>query len=359
MFAVVIEKSNHVRRPGGNLNSLLAFKTRLVRVTRNRKEMDERKYSWWNHLTTSFIDRVSDKRRDEQWLAAQLEDETARFIPVWRLKSLVSAGEVLKPIFLSPHKVQDIVSVVESTVLLGVRDGRAYFAIGLSSQDASSPIGLSELGQFQDLRGIVALLDEQEGALLAYARAMTYWHDRHRFCGGCSSPTESIQGGHLRVCTNDRCGQQHFPRTDPAIIVLVTLSERCLLGRQPTWRKGLYSTIAGFVEPSESLEDAVVREVREETGVEVEEIHYHSSQPWPFPSSLMLGFTAVAKNGMICVGEDELETACWFTRREIRSKCMQGTLELPSRVSISYRLIEDWFDAGGLGPLGDLLGSVS
>jgi NAD+ diphosphatase len=132
------------------------------------------------------------------------------------------------------------------------------------------------------------------------------------------------------------------------------LGERCLLGRKPSWPEGRYSTIAGFVEPGESLEDAVVREVREETGVKVEQMHYHSSQPWPFPSSLMLGFKAVASNGVICVGKDELENARWFTREELQSKLKRGALKLPSPVSISYRLIEGWFDEGDFGQLKEI-----
>jgi NAD+ diphosphatase len=297
---------------------------------------------------------MSDKRRDDRWLAAQLEDETTRFIPVWNLKNLFARGEIANPIYLSPHDVQDLVPTVESVILLGVKEGRTYFAIGLPSHGASPPRGLTEMGQFQDLRQVAPLLGEPDGALLAHARAMTYWHCRHRFCGDCGSRTKSIEGGYLRVCTNSQCGQQHFPRTDPAIIVLVTLGERCLLGRKPSWPEGRYSTIAGFVEPGESLEDAVVREVREETGVKVEQMHYHSSQPWPFPSSLMLGFKAVASNGVICVGKDELENARWFTREELQSKLKRGALKLPSPVSISYRLIEGWFDEGDFGQLKEI-----
>lgn len=320
--------------------------------------MANHKHPSWNRLSTRYIDRLSDKRRDDQWLAAQLEDERTRFIPVWKLKNLFAAERVSEPVFLSPHDIRHFVPTVEATILLGLQEDKTYFAVGLPSQEASPPTGLAELGQFQDLRRMAALLDDQDGALLAYARAMTYWHCRHRFCGDCGSPTRSVEGGHLRVCTNDRCGQQHFPRTDPAIIVLVTSGERCLLGRQPTWREGLYSTIAGFVEPGESLEGTVIREVREETGVKVEEIHYHSSQPWPFPSSLMLGFTAVAASRKIRVDKDELEKACWFTREEVRSKLKQGTLKLPSQVSISYRLIEDWFDASSFGQLRNISDSA-
>jgi NAD+ diphosphatase len=157
------------------------------------------------------------------------------------------------------------------------------------------------------------------------------------------------------VCTNPQCGQLHFPRTDPAIIVLVTHGEQCLLGRQPTWPAGRYSIIAGFVEPGEGLEAAVAREVREETGIDIKHVRYHASQPWPFPSSLMLGFTAQAANTTIQLKDGELEDARWLSREEIAGELGRGTLRLPPEISISYRLIEGWFDASGSGCLKHLV----
>ena len=157
----------------------------------------------------------------------------------------------------------------------------------------------------------------------------------------------------MRECANPDCAQRHFPRTDPAIIVLVTHRDRCLLGRKPSWPRGLYSTIAGFVEPGECIEHAVQREVLEEAGIEVAEMHYQSSQPWPFPSSLMLGFRARASSTSICVGQDELEDARWVSRIELRHDLMSGTIRLPADISISYRLIEGWYNEGHLGLLVD------
>ncbi len=304
-----------------------------------------------NYFSTWFMDRMSDRRRDDAWLAAQREAERTRFIPVWQLKNLFTAGEVPQPVFLSPYQVRDFLPRAESTVLLGVLADRAYFAIGLPSDAESAPSELVELGEFRDLRWIAPLLDEREGALLAYARAMTYWHVRHRFCGVCGSPTRSAEAGCLRVCTNSQCGQHHFPHADPAIIVLVARDERCLLIRKSWWPEGLYSNVSGFVEPGESLEDAVVREVQEETGVKVRDITYHSSQPWPFPSALMLSFNAVAFEGPLRVDETELESARWFTREEMRSQLKEGVLQLPTPIAVSYRLLEDWFDAGSFGRL--------
>jgi NAD+ diphosphatase len=305
--------------------------------------MNSRQGAYPNYFSTYFIDRVSDKRPDDAWLAAQLEDETTRFIPVWNLKNLLTVESAPKPVYLSPGDVKHLLPEAESMILLGVTPERTYFAIGLPSDEDTPPGRLAELGEFRDLRWIASTLDERDIALLAYAQAMTYWHRRHQRCGECGSPTQSLQGGTLRVCTNDRCGQQHFPRTDPAIIVLVTFGERCLLVRKAWWPEGMFSNVSGFVEPAESLEDALVREVREEVGVEVVETKYHSSQPWPFPSSLMLGFTAVAANQTIRIDEDELEDAAWFSRGDMRSQLLQGNLRLPMPVSISFRLIEEWF----------------
>jgi NAD+ diphosphatase len=169
---------------------------------------------------------------------------------------------------------------------------------------------------------------------------MVYWRERHRYCGTCGAPTRPVSAGHVMACTRETCGTEFFPRIDPAIIVLVTDGERALLGRQASWPPGRYSTIAGFVEPGESLEDAVIREVREETSVEVVEVDYHSSQPWPFPSSLMVGFRARAGATALACPDGELEDARWFTAGELAS----GSPALPPPQSISFRLIADWYE---------------
>ena len=192
----------------------------------------------------------------------------------------------------------------------------------------------------------VGLIDRDEGGALAYARAMTHWHATHLYCGACGAPTESREGGHIRVCTNESCAKHHFPRTDPAVIMLVEKGDRCLLGRKSEWAQGRYSTLAGFVEPGESLEDAVRREVMEETGVVVSDVEYHSSQPWPFPASLMLGFFCKAETEAIHRNDKELEDARWFTREELNAG--QGGLGIaPRPISIARRLIDDWLSQGG------------
>ncbi|MFQ5610176.1 MAG: NAD(+) diphosphatase, partial [Woeseiaceae bacterium] len=202
----------------------------------------------------------------------------------------------------------------------------------------------AELGEFHDLRFLGTVLPPDEANLAAHARALVIWHNSQMFCGVCGSSARPEAGGNYRVCMNDECRQQLFPRVDPAIIVLVSAGDRCLLGRQTSWPEGRYSTIAGFVEPGESLEDAVRREVYEETNVHVDDVRYHSSQPWPFPSSLMLGFIASATSGEIALNDGELEDAQWFTRKELRS----GFPKLPFRVSIARRLVDDWIENDGV-----------
>jgi NAD+ diphosphatase len=303
-----------------------------------------------NYFTPRALDRAANKREDAARLAAELQAPNTRFVPVWQDKNLITEDEIPKAVFLSCTDAQALVLTAESVTLLGRDQIGATFAIGLPT---AGDAPLAGMGRFRNLRWAASLLEEQDCALLAYAKSMALWHHHHRFCTTCGSPTESISGGHARVCTDAECGQTAFPQMSPAIIVLVTSEDRCLLGRKPEWPEGLYSTLAGFVEPAESLEAALIREVREEAGVEIASMRYFASQPWPFPNSLMLGFTAQAASERIRV-EDELEDARWFTRQEIRDGLEERTLKLPLKLSISFHLIEDWFDAGGLGSLREL-----
>lgn len=308
-----------------------------------------------NCFAAHSIDRLHHRRRDDTWIAEKLESPTAGFLSVWQSQNFFSEEEAPQPRILTREELGGLEAKAESVVLLGEENGRAFFALDFPPDDLSVPESLSALGHFQDLRRIGALLDHRGSALSAYARAVTYWHRRNRFCGDCGSPTESAEAGHMRVCTNEKCKQQHFPRTDPAIIVLISSGEHCLLGRQSMWPERMYSVIAGFVEPGESLEAAVAREAEEETGIRVGEVRYHSSQPWPFPCSLMLGFTAHATTRDIRLGDEELEDARWLTRDELKSSIEQGVIKLPTKISIAYRLIEDWYDSGGSGSLKSIM----
>jgi len=320
--------------------------------------MDHYRRSALNYYAANPIDRLTPKRRDETWLTEQLESPGTFFIPIWESKQLFTEGAVPGPVLLSLPEMGELLKTAETIIFLGRNHARTYFALDLPRDNSAFGDSLAKLGQFQDMKRFGALLPAPQAALLAYARAITHWHRRHRFCGDCGSPTVSVDAGHRRACSNALCGGQHFPRTDPAIITLVRSGERCLLGRQPVWPQGFFSAIAGFVEPGESLEDAVVREMLEETGIRVTEVHYHSSQPWPFPSSIMLGFTAVASDEGIRLMDDELEDARWFSRKDFEDRLEAGALRLPSSFSIAFRLIEDWYNDACSTPLRTFLDSI-
>jgi NAD+ diphosphatase len=315
-----------------------------------------------NYYTAPGFERAGLRRRDTEWIRAAISDAGALFVPVWRSQNLVVELDAAEPraiIFGSDHANvvlgegdADTHLAQGRMVFLGVIEERPHFAVDLSEIEApldmlASPAlaasGVpADAARFADLRQLAGRLARHEGALLALARAMLFWHQRHRFCGVCGSPTLSEEAGHMRRCTNTECKAMHFPRTDPAVIMLVSDGERALLGRNKNFPPGMYSTLAGFVEPGESLEDAVAREVLEETSIEVGAVAYHSSQPWPFPANIMLGFHAEAATTEIAVDYDELEDAKWFERNWLLSHVDDNTFRLPRLDSIARRLVEDW-----------------
>ena len=297
-----------------------------------------------NVFAGPYVDRTSGLRKDAAWVAAALADPGTRFVPVWRQRSLLQTLPEPAAVLLEPAAVAGFTSA--EAILLGRFEGAACFALEF---DAAEPPVVAAGAEFADLRLASGLLPPAQAGLLGYARAMVYWRQRHRHCGACGTAMVAEQAGHVMRCPRSGCGMEAFPRIDPAIIVLVTDGERALLGRQASWPPGRYSTIAGFVEPGESLEDAVIREVREETGVEVAEASYQSSQPWPFPSSLMIGFQARAGATAISYPDGELEEARWFTREQLAS----GTPALPPVSSISFRLIAEWYERASLRRLED------
>jgi NAD+ diphosphatase len=294
-----------------------------------------------NKYASGGIDRAAKLREDADWVAARLADPATRIAAVWRARNLVEP-EAPAPRYLAPDP--DLLAGARVTAFLGLVEGVAHFAADLSHLEEEAA---ARVGRFEDLRSVGPLMAHGEGALMAYARGMMHWHAQHLHCGRCGAPTEPRQAGHLRICTNPDCGAPVFPRTDPAVIMLVHHGPHVLLGRQKNWMPGMHSVLAGFVEPGESLEDAVAREVFEEAGVTVDAVEYHSSQPWPFPSSIMLGFFARAVRMDLDVDTDELETARWFHRDELLASPEDETFRLSRRDSISRRLIEDWLEETG------------
>jgi NAD+ diphosphatase len=295
--------------------------------------------------TGCMLDRASFVRRDAAWLAARRLDARTVIIPVWKDRNFVIEGDPPQAALIRGNLSAAIIECADQLVLLGCDgEGAAWFAADLSAGGRDAIAQVPGPAVPLPLRRVGAVLPPGDAAVLAYAQGIVHWHRRHRFCGVCGSATESREGGHVRVCVGAACGAEHFPRTDPAVIMLVSRhdGEACLLARQARWPRGMYSTLAGFVEPGESLEEAVTREVREETGLHVTNVRYRASQPWPFPSSIMLGFHAQTETeAPIRFDSDELEHARWFTRADIAAFDQRG-LRLPSRDSIARRLLAEW-----------------
>jgi NAD+ diphosphatase len=303
-----------------------------------------------NAYTGNPLDRADARRADEAFIAAALADPATLFAPCWRSRSLLRGVEDGRPeaVLLDGAAAEALRMADGPWAFLGLWRqgpfaGRAVFAVDLSAAEDPLPLLPPDAGAFTDLRAVAGLLPGPDAAILAHARGLMHWRSRHRFCGVCGTACVPASAGHVLRCTG--CGAQHFPRTDPAVIMLVANGDRALLAhsqRFPTVT--MYSTLAGFVEPGESLEEAVAREVAEEAGIRVRDVRYHSSQPWPFPSSIMLGFHAETDDEAIVIDPTELRDARWFSRRQIRDHAALG-FSLPRPDSIARRLIEDWVEA--------------
>ena len=281
-----------------------------------------------------IIDRKAELRKDAAALARARTH--ARVLPVWRNKNLVSADRPPKPVALEGAAAQAVLSAGGQPVFLGVDHGGApYFAVDLSAFDDPSHLGL--VGHFQDLRMAGAFMAAPDFETLAFARGITRWNRKTKHCVVCGGPLVTEDAGFVKACRE--CDQRTFPRTDPAVMVLVVREDRALLARQHGFPKGMYSALAGFVEPGESLEQCVHREVGEEVGLPVERLRYHDSQGWPFPHSLMVGYLAEAGAGALVLEEEELEEARWFSRDELREP--KGFF-YPPPMSLANRLVKAW-----------------
>lgn len=291
--------------------------------------MSSAEHSRRNTFAELTLERAAEHRDDAVWLAAQRVSPHARFVVFdTQDRAPVREGHLL---LLDANTV----GAEASASLLGLEGNAPVFLL----HDCTLSDSLTG-AQWLGLREAGVLLPASEAGLLAYAHGLANWQNATRHCSFCGDPLQRISAGHRATCA--LCGRLHFPRTDPAVIVIVEHDDACLLGRQHDWRARQYSTLAGFVEPGESLEDAVRREVREEAGIEVIDCDYYSSQPWPFPASLMLGFTATATSRDITLTDGELEDARWFTAAQLTDGVHEGSLVLSSPLSISYRLIEHW-----------------
>ncbi len=294
------------------------------------------------------LDRVSEKRSDGPWLAGCRASAAARILLFWKLQpQLLGSAEATGATslaFVDGALASGLGAASAVEIFLGMDGDVPYFARDISSLADPLAASLASHGHFRDARSAASLLPGHEIAILGQAKALIDWHNRHGFCAQCGAPTVLSDAGYKRHCP--ACKTDHFPRTDPAVIMLVTAGERCLLGRNKRFAGGFYSTLAGFLEPGETVEEAVRREVYEEVHVRVGAVRYFASQPWPFPSNLMIGCYAEANTDAIEVDGDEILSARWFERDEIRRLLSGESKEigLPRRDAIAFHLIHNWAD---------------
>ncbi|HQT63459.1 MAG: NADH pyrophosphatase [Acidocella sp. 20-57-95] len=292
-----------------------------------------------NAYTGGSLDRAAHRREDAVWIDTAIAHPDSRFVLFWQGKTLITGMEARAPsALLVPRPDASL-----NYIFLGLQNEVPLFAADVSGlADPHAALALPEM-PFTDMRQITGTLHPDDATILATARAMLHWHAKTKFCSVCGGANTPTRGGYVMQCT--QCGTDHFPRTDPAVIMLVAKDDKILLGQSHKFppERNFYSTLAGFVEPGESLEDAVRREVFEEVGVQVGHVRYHSSQPWPFPASLMLGYYAEALTEEITLETAEMRDARWFKRADIENRAALG-FNLPPHDSIARRLIEDWLN---------------
>ena len=292
------------------------------------------------------FDRGDAQRRDPAWLDAALHDPTSRFLPLAHLNVLVHESGEFGLGWLGRADVARL-DIASPPIFLGVLDEVAHFAIDVSElADAVHELNLDGTWRFDDARAAAMRLEASETGILAQSRAQIGWHRSHRCCSACGAPTEPARGGHVRICNT--CKTEHFPRTDPVAIMLILDGDRCLLGQSQgrLASTGMYSALAGFIDQGESIEEAVRREIREEAGIIVGAVRYHSSQPWPFPSSLMIGCHGRALTTKISIDPAEMADVRWFPRAAVCAALRQENPELrvPGPIAIAHHLIKAWAD---------------
>lgn len=307
-----------------------------------------------NRFTSVRLNREVEFRDNASWVRETLKKPDTRLVPLWRSRSLLERrADGTIAVYLSPSELTEP-DHIQPPTLLGNDGEREYFAVSVTDKQRDQILASYPEARFSDLRRASIDMAAKHAGILAYAKALHYWQHRHAFCGVCGTPNLLRSAGHRMKCGNDECARESFPRIDPAIIVLVTHKDACLLGRNSKWPPNHFSTLAGFVEPGESLEDAVVREVYEEVQVQLEDIRYVSSQPWPFPASAMCGFYAEAVDRS-CGSSEEVEETRWFTVESLTSAVRKNEVRLSAPVSIAFRLLADWFRTNGGGNLEELV----
>lgn len=293
-----------------------------------------------NVFAALSLQREGEQREDDVLMAQRLADPQARFLVVDPQARTLAQPAGLR--LLDPVQCAALLPRSRPTYLGGNGAGPHFMVT--ATQDQAEQLTLALSATWLDLRSAGLAWPAAQSGLFAYAAGLMHWQQRTQYCSRCGGRLRLLAAGHRARCDTPSCSLDVYPRVDPAIIVIVSQGDHCLLGRQASWPVGRYSTLAGFVEPGESIEDAVAREVHEEAGVHVIDCDYHSSQPWPFPSSLMLGFVAEARDRHIEVGP-ELEDARWFSAGGLVDALQGGQVSIPPPLSVSWRLIEHWLRA--------------
>lgn len=302
-----------------------------------------------NTFAGNPLDRASDRRGDAAWIAEQLASPDALGMALWNGQPLVEPsgdGQGRQIAYFPGKLAASLAGGTERLLFLGLWKSAPVFAVDLETEADPSAGPLEGMGRFEDLRAVALKLPPGEAAITATAKQMFEWRRRHRHCAACGEPTDAVDGGWKRRCT--ACGTEHFPRTDPVVIMLPYHGDRCMLGRQDAWPKGMFSALAGFLEPGESIEEACARELAEEAGLRTRRVRYHSTQPWPYPSSLMIGLIAEVEDDEGAPDQTELSEIRWFTRDEAR-KLIAGQIEgtfAPQRLAIAHQLIKAWVEGG-------------
>jgi NAD+ diphosphatase len=302
-----------------------------------------------NTFAGNPLDRASDRRGDAKWLAEQLASDESLGVALWDGRPFVEPTKEggMQIAYLPAKLVGELAGGAERLLFLGLWKDTAVFAVDL--EGAANPADggpLQGLGKFEDLRAVALKLPATEAAIVATARQMFEWRRKHQHCTVCGQPSEAREGGWKRQCP--ACEAEHFPRTDPVVIMLAYHGERCMLGRQERWPPGMFSALAGFLEPGESIEEACARELKEEAGLRTRKVRYHSTQPWPYPSSLMIGLIAEVEDDEGTPDQTEISEIRWFTRAEAKDLIagkLDGTFA-PQRLAIAHQLIKAWAEEG-------------
>ncbi len=296
----------------------------------------------------SPLDRASDKRTNIEWIEAKLHDASSLIFPMWRLEPFLLGSQKLASPgqlgLLRPGIADPLAGAGAPCIFLGLDGNTALFALDISAAANPAEQGpLAGLGYFCDARTAAQIVSMKDAAIIAQAKALIDWHQRHGFCPRCGAPTRIMDAGYRRLCSE--CNSEHFPRVDPVVIMLATCGDACLIGRGKQFPSGMFSALAGFMEPGETIEEAVKRELMEEASVKVSEVRYYATQPWPFPSSLMIGCFAKADSREARVDDNELAEVRWLERgvaRAIIAGEQRDGIRLPPPIAIAHHLIRTW-----------------